>query len=83
MTALSRKNLIVNAEQLRELAKRLGKNESETVRHAVDVLLHEQEVVDAAEAIRRRGGLDDVFGRTSSGPRRKARGGAGRRPTRA
>jgi hypothetical protein len=64
MAALARKNVMVDPEQLRQLAKRLGMNESEAVRYAVDRLLHEDEVMRAAVALRRRGGLDDVFNRT-------------------
>ncbi len=62
---LTRKNLMVDAEALRRLAKRLDMNESETVRHAVECLLAEDEMMQAAQAIRRRGGLVDVFGRTT------------------
>jgi hypothetical protein len=70
--ALKRKNVMVDEMQLRELAERLGMNESEAVRHAVDGLLHFLEIEAAAAKIRKRGGLDDVFGRTK---------GEGRAPT--
>jgi hypothetical protein len=55
MPTLARKNLMVDAAQLRRLALRLQMNESETVRYAIDRLLHEDEVVTAAAGIRRRG----------------------------
>ncbi len=71
---LKRKNVMVDEGQLSELARRLGMNESATIRHAVDGLLHVLEMEEAAEKIRKRGGLDDVFGRTN---------GEGRPPRRA
>jgi hypothetical protein len=63
MGKLVRKSVMVDPEQLQRLASRLGMNESEAIRFAIDGLLHEQEIMAAAAAIRRRGGLDDVFGR--------------------
>lgn len=63
--ALKRKNVLVDEAQLRELATRLGVNESEAIRHSVDGLLHFLEIEAAAARIRKRGGLDDVFERTS------------------
>ena len=65
MAAFARKNLMVDAEQLRRLAQQLGLNESETVRYAVDRLIHEDEVMTSVATIRRRGGLVDVFGRSA------------------
>ncbi len=62
----ARKYLHVDTEQLHRLAERLGMTESETVRFAVDRLLHEDEVLTAVTAIRRCGGLLDVFGRTTT-----------------
>ena len=64
MAALVRKNVMVDQEQLRRLAKYLGVSESEAIRRAVDGLLHEQEVMAATAITRRRGGLEDVSGRT-------------------
>jgi len=64
VATLTRKNLMVDAERLKRLAKRLGMNESETVRYAVNQLLLEEALVNAAATIRRHGGLEDVFGRT-------------------
>jgi hypothetical protein len=73
--ALKRKNVLVDEEQLQDLARRLGMNESQAIRHAVDGLLHLLEIEEAAEAIRKRGGLDDVFGRVKAprAPRRKSK----------
>lgn len=73
MAALARKNVMVDPEQLRQLARRLGMNESEAVRYAVDRLLHEDEVMRAAAALRRRGGLVDGFDRTSRGQHGRTR----------
>ena len=62
--ALKRKNVMVDEARLRELSKRLGMSESAAIRHAVDRLLDWIVMEEAAETIRKRGGLDDVFGRT-------------------
>jgi hypothetical protein len=70
--ALKRKNVMVDEAQLRELARRLGMSESAAIRHSVDGLLHFLEMEEAAEKIRKRGGLDDVFGRTKAEGRRPA-----------
>ncbi len=61
--ALKRKNVMVDAEQLKQLAKELGTSESEAIRIAIDRVLHVQEIRSSAAAIRRRGGIEDVFGR--------------------
>jgi hypothetical protein len=68
VAALVRKNVIVDPEPLRRLARRLGVSQSAAIRYAVERLLHEDEVMQAADTIRRRGGLDDVFGRASGDP---------------
>jgi len=60
---LKRKNLIVDADKVRQLSTHLGTSESEAVRRAVDTLLLESIVIDAARRIRARGGLKDVYGR--------------------
>ncbi len=60
---LVRKNVMVDPEQLRALAHALGTTESEAIRIAVDRILHVHEMRTAAEKIRRRGGIKDVFGR--------------------
>jgi hypothetical protein len=73
MATLVRKNLMVDAEQLRELARRLDLNESQAVREAVERVLMAHQVEEAAEKIRRRGGLIDVFERVpKSKTRRRA-----------
>ena len=60
---LTRKNLIVDADKVRQLSARLGTSASAAVRRAVDTLLLESVVIDAARRIRARGGLRDVYGR--------------------
>jgi hypothetical protein len=60
---LTRKNLMVDAERIRDLARRRGTNESQAVRQAVDFALAADEVMAAIRALHERGGLDDVFGR--------------------
>lgn len=54
---------MVDARKVRQLAQALDTSESEAVRHAVDTVLLECEVMEAALRIRRRGGLKDVFER--------------------
>lgn len=61
---LVRKNLMVDAEKLKQLASRLNLSESEAVRVAVDRLIFEDDVMTQVEQIRRRGGVRDVYGRT-------------------
>src|SRR5581483_10106095 len=63
MSRLSRKNLMVDAEKVRELARHHGTTESEAVREAVDYALAAAEVLAALRELRERGGIDDVFGR--------------------
>jgi hypothetical protein len=63
MAKLTRKNLMVNAEQVRELARRKQVSESEAVRQAVDYALMAEEVMEAVRELHERGGIDDVFGR--------------------
>jgi hypothetical protein len=61
---LARKNLIVDAGKVRQLAAKLRTSESAAVRKAVDTLLLESEVLEAASRIRTRRTLRDVYGRT-------------------
>ena len=61
---LVRKNVTVDVDEVRRLARRLGMSDSAAIRYAVDRLLHEAEVLEAATVIRRRGGLDDAFAPT-------------------
>jgi hypothetical protein len=63
MAGLSRKNLIVDADKVRELAHRQGTSESQAVRQAVDFALMAEEVMAAIRELHARGGIDDVFGR--------------------
>jgi hypothetical protein len=60
---LARKNLIVDGEKVRSLARRRGTSESEAVRQAVEFALAAEEVMAAVRGLHERGGLDDVFGR--------------------
>ena len=62
MGKLTRKNLMVDAEQLREVAQQRGVSESEAVRELVAFALAAREVDDALREIRERGGLDDIYG---------------------
>lgn len=63
MSKLTRKNLMVDSEQVRELARRKKMSESEAVRQAVDYALMAEEVMDAIRELHDRGGIDDVLGR--------------------
>jgi hypothetical protein len=58
MTDLVRKNLIVDADKVRDLARRRGTSESEAVRQAVDFALAAEEVMAAIRELHERGGLD-------------------------
>lgn len=57
---------MVDPAKVKQLVKRLGTSESEAIRRAVDTLLLEEEVMSAAERIRRRRTLKDVYGRGPS-----------------
>jgi hypothetical protein len=63
MRRLDRKNLVVDAEKVRDLARRRKTSESEAVRQAVDFALAAEEVMAAVRGLHAHGGLDDVFGR--------------------
>ena len=63
MAGLKRKNLVVDAEKLRELARLRATSESEAVRQAVDMALAAEEVMVAVRELHARSRLDDVFGR--------------------
>lgn len=70
--SLTRKNLIVDPEEIRALTRVLGAaSDSEAVRIAIRDRLAMEQAQAAFASIRARGGLDDVFGRTS--PRRGRR----------
>ncbi len=59
---LVRKNLMVDPDQLRELARRRQLSESAAARQAIDYALAAEEVMEALRALRDRGGIEDVFG---------------------
>jgi hypothetical protein len=64
--ALMRKNLMVDAEALRELARERGTSESEAVRDAVTYALAAQEMVAAIKGLHAVGAFADfeeVYGR--------------------
>jgi hypothetical protein len=63
VAGLSRKNLIVDADKVRELARRRGMSESQAVREAVEHALAAEDVMDGIRELHARGGIDDVFGR--------------------
>lgn len=63
MTKLSRKNLMVDEDKVRALARRRGVSESAAVREAVDVALLAEELSDAMRELSALGGIDDVFGK--------------------
>ncbi len=70
--SFSRKNLMVDLEDVRALTRALGAaSESEAVRIAIRDRLAMEEAQTAFASLRARGGLDDVFGRSS--PRRGRR----------
>ena len=61
MGKLTRKNLMVDAEKVSDLATRRGTSESEAVREAVDNELMAEEVMSAIRALHDAGGIRDVF----------------------
>jgi hypothetical protein len=63
MSRLVRKNLVVDPEPIRELARRRGTSESEAVRQAVAFVLAAEEATVIFDALAERGGIDDVFGK--------------------
>ncbi len=63
MSQLVRKNLMLDADNVRELARSLGTSESEAVRQAIDHALAAEEIMAAIRELHARGGIDDVFGR--------------------
>jgi hypothetical protein len=63
---LVRKNLMIDPDQLRELARRRGTSESAAVRQVIDYALAADEAMEALRELRDRGGIDDVFGRMSA-----------------
>ena len=63
MSRLTRKNLVVDGDKVRDLARLRGTSESEAVRQAVDYALAAEEVMAAIRELHALGGIDDVFGR--------------------
>lgn len=74
MTTLVRKNLMVDAAQLRTLARLKGTSESAAVREAVTWALAAAELEAAMTELAEAGGIDDVFGQMPN--RRGEQGGA-------
>lgn len=58
-----RKNLIVDQEKLRELARQRGTTESAAVRWAIDQVLWADQVMEVIEELHKLGGIEDTFGR--------------------
>jgi hypothetical protein len=63
MTGFTRKNLMVDADRVRELARQRGMSESQAVREAVEFALAAEEINAAIRALHDRGSLDDGLGR--------------------
>lgn len=63
MAGLTRKNLMVDADKVRDLAKQRGMSESQAVREAVDFALMADGVMAAIRELHERDGINDVFGR--------------------
>jgi mevalonate pyrophosphate decarboxylase len=59
----ARKNLMVDDEKVKALAKAKGTSESEAVRDAVAFALAAEEIAAAIRELHDLGGIDDVFGR--------------------
>jgi hypothetical protein len=72
VSRLVRKNLVVDAEKVRELARQRGTSESEAVRQAVDHALAAEDVMAAIRELHARGGIHDVFGRLAHEPDEEA-----------
>jgi hypothetical protein len=62
-----RKNLMVNADQIRALARLRGTSESEAVREAVTWALAAAELEAAMTELAQAGGIDDVFQQLPAG----------------
>ncbi len=62
MDDMSRKHLMVDDVEARQLARRRGTSESGPERQAVDFALAAEEVMAAVRELHERDGLDDVFG---------------------
>jgi hypothetical protein len=58
VTRLVRKNLMLDADVLREFARRKGTSESEAVREAIKHALAAEEIEEIVREFNRRGGLE-------------------------
>ncbi len=63
--ALQRKNLIVDAARVRELAARLRVSESEAVRQAVSLALARQDIAEGLRQLHERGTFLDAYRRAA------------------
>ena len=63
MAGLTRKNLMVDADKVRELARQRGTTQSQAVREAIGFALAAKEINAAIRELHKRGGIDDVLGR--------------------
>ena len=79
MAKLTRKNLVVEADKIRDLAARRGVSESAAVRKAVDWALLAAEFEAAMLDLSAAGGIDDVFGKMPADPSGDDRGKRARR----
>ena len=71
-TERTRKNMDMNAEKLAKAQAILGaSSETETVDMALDYVLFQGEVFDALDRLAALGGLDDIYARAESRPRRR------------
>jgi hypothetical protein len=66
MARLRRKNLMVDGDKVRALARRRGLSESAAVREAVDFALLAEEFDGAMRELSSLGGIEDVFGKLPS-----------------
>jgi hypothetical protein len=62
MSKLVRKNLVLDPEKVRELARRRGTSESAAVRQAIEDVLTAEKVMEAMDELQAIGGIEDVFG---------------------
>jgi hypothetical protein len=63
MAKLTRKNLMVDEEKVRELARRRNTSESNAVRQVVEWALMADEFGEVIRELHARGTVEDVFGR--------------------
>jgi hypothetical protein len=63
MGKLVRKNLVMDDDKVKELARLRGTSESQAVRGAVAFVLAAEEVRAALQHLHEIGGIDDVFGK--------------------